>query len=70
MEKLGINLGLLISQAINFGLLVALLYLLLYKPVLKMLDERDGAALAQWLDAAAQRREALVRQKLRELNPD
>jgi F-type H+-transporting ATPase subunit b len=40
LDKLGINLGYLVSQLVNFGLLVALLYLLLYKPVLRMLDQR------------------------------
>lgn len=40
MEKLGINLGFLVSQIINFTLLVVLLSLLLYKPILRMLNER------------------------------
>ncbi|MBI2861418.1 MAG: F0F1 ATP synthase subunit B [Chloroflexi bacterium] len=40
MEGLGINLPSLIAQAVNFGLLLLLLYLFLYKPVLRMLDER------------------------------
>ncbi|MGQ9628367.1 MAG: F0F1 ATP synthase subunit B [Anaerolineae bacterium] len=40
MEKLGINLGYLASQIVNFSLLAILLYILLYKPILRMLDER------------------------------
>ena len=40
MDKLGINLGYLVSQLINFSLLIVLLYLVLYKPVLRMLDQR------------------------------
>ncbi len=40
MEKLGINLNFLISQLVNFLLLLALLRLFLYKPVLNMLAER------------------------------
>lgn len=40
MEKLGINLGLLVSQIVNFTLLIVLLSMLLYKPILRMLNER------------------------------
>ena len=40
MKELGIDLGLLVSQAVNFGLLLALLYFLLYKPILGKLEER------------------------------
>ncbi|MCJ7669238.1 MAG: F0F1 ATP synthase subunit B, partial [Dehalococcoidia bacterium] len=39
--KLGINLPLLISFIISFVILFALLRLFLYKPVMKMLDERS-----------------------------
>ncbi len=41
MEALGINLGYLISQIVNFTLLAALLYFVAYKPVLRMLDDRS-----------------------------
>ena len=41
MEALGINLGYLISQIVNFTLLALLLYFVAYKPVLRMLDERS-----------------------------
>jgi F-type H+-transporting ATPase subunit b len=39
--KLGINLPLLISFIVSFVILFALLRLFLYKPVMKMLDERS-----------------------------
>lgn len=42
MEALGINLGYLISQIVNFTLLAVLLYLVAYKPILRMLDERSA----------------------------
>ena len=53
MEALGINLGYLISQIINFGLLAVLLYLVAYKPILRMLDERSER-IKQGLDDAEQ----------------
>lgn len=40
MEALGINVPGLIAQIVNFGLLLVLLSLVLYKPVLRMLDQR------------------------------
>ncbi len=40
MEALGINIPGLIVQLVNFTLLLVLLRLVLYKPVLRMLDER------------------------------
>jgi len=42
MEDLGINLPLLVAFVINFIILFALLSIVLYKPVLKMLDERQA----------------------------
>ena len=41
MEALGINAVGLISQAINFLILLGLLYMLLYRPILRMLDQRS-----------------------------
>lgn len=51
MEKLGIEPILLLTQVINFTILVVVLSKFLYKPILKMLDERkkkieEGLALA------------------------
>jgi len=40
LAKLGINGANLLAQVVNFGVLFVLLYLLAYKPILKMLDER------------------------------
>jgi F-type H+-transporting ATPase subunit b len=41
VSALGINLAGLLAQIINFTVLVTLLYLLLYKPVVRMLDQRS-----------------------------
>ena len=41
MNALGVNLPGLIAQIVNFLLLLTVLYLLLYKPVVKMLDQRS-----------------------------
>jgi F-type H+-transporting ATPase subunit b len=41
LGALGINLGYLVSQIVNFTLLAVLLYLVGYKPVMRMLDERS-----------------------------
>ena len=40
LDKLGINLPLLITQLISFFILLIALYFLLYKRILKMLDDR------------------------------
>lgn len=40
MKELGIDLGLLLSQAVNFGVLLVVLYLILYKPIMGKLEER------------------------------
>jgi F-type H+-transporting ATPase subunit b len=58
LEKLGINLGLLVSQLINFGLLTALLYMLLYKPVLNLLNQRRERIARSMADADAARESA------------
>lgn len=41
MEGLGINLPTLLAQIINFAILLGLLYLVAYKPIMRMLDERS-----------------------------
>ncbi len=41
MEGLGISLPILIAQVINFTILLGLLYLVAYKPLMRMLDERS-----------------------------
>jgi len=40
LKSLGINLPSLLAQLINFTILLVVLYLLAYKPLLKILDER------------------------------
>ncbi|MCU0502351.1 MAG: F0F1 ATP synthase subunit B [Anaerolineae bacterium] len=55
MEQLGINLGLLASQLVNFILLAVLLYLVLYKPVLRMLNERKERIARSMADVDAAR---------------
>jgi F-type H+-transporting ATPase subunit b len=55
LEKLGINLGLLVSQLVNFTLLAVLLYLLLYKPVLRMLNQRSERIARSMADVDAAR---------------
>ena len=42
LEGLGINLSTLLAQIVNFVILFGLLYLVAYKPVMRMLDERSG----------------------------
>ncbi|MEE8413242.1 MAG: F0F1 ATP synthase subunit B [Dehalococcoidales bacterium] len=42
MEGLGINVSTLIAQLINFTVLLVLLYLVAYKPILKIFDERSN----------------------------
>jgi len=41
MEGLGISLPTLVAQIINFAILLGLLYLVAYKPIMRMLDERS-----------------------------
>lgn len=55
MEKLGINLGFLISQLVNFTLLAVLLYLLLYKPILNLLHQRQERIAKSMADVDAAR---------------
>ena len=52
MDKLGIEPVMLLTQVINFLVLVILLTKFLYKPILKLIDERrkkieEGLQLAQ-----------------------
>ena len=60
MGKLGINLPLLIAQLINFGLLVALLSYLLYRPVLNALRSRT-ARIQESIENAEQVKQQLSR---------
>jgi F-type H+-transporting ATPase subunit b len=40
LKEFGLDIGLLLSQIVNFALLALVLYLLLYKPLLKKIEER------------------------------
>ena len=60
MEGLGINLPLLIAFVVNFFLLFGLLTFVLYKPVLKMLDERQ-ARIKESMDQAEQIKEQTLK---------
>ena len=51
MEGLGINLNGLIAQLVNFGLLFLLLWVVAYRPVLRLLDERS-ARIREGIDKA------------------
>ncbi len=51
MDKLGINLGFLIFQILNFTVLIVLMYAFAYRPILKMLDDRKKK-IAQGLEDA------------------
>jgi F-type H+-transporting ATPase subunit b len=60
MEGLGINLPLLVAFVINFLILFGLLTFVLYKPVLKVLDERQ-AKIKESMDQAEQIKEQTAR---------
>ena len=60
MEGIGINLPLLIAFVVNFIILFGLLSLFLYKPVLKMLDERQ-AKIKESMEQAEQIRQQTAR---------
>jgi len=56
ITDIGINIPVLIAQIVNFTFLLIVLRLLLYKPVLKMLDDRK-ARIQEGLNAADRGRE-------------
>lgn len=60
LTSLGINGKLLIAQIINFLILLFLLSKLLYKPILKMMDERSDK-IESGLKAAKKSQESLVK---------
>jgi F-type H+-transporting ATPase subunit b len=59
ITDLGINLPVLLFQLVNFTFLLLVLRLLVYKPVLKMLDERR-ARIQEGLSAADRGREQAI----------
>ncbi len=58
MEGLGINLGYLISQIVNFILLLVILRMFLYKPIVAMLDRRTEKIKTDLEEAEAARSKA------------
>lgn len=69
MEQLGINLPGLIAQIVNFAVLLIILRMLLYKPILRMLDQRkerirEGLSSADRAAERAVEAEAEVQQQL------
>lgn len=58
MEKLGINLSMLISQLVNFTLMAVLLTILLYRPIQRMLAERRDRIAKSMADVDAAREAA------------
>ena len=71
VEALGLNLPQLIAQIVNFFLLLVILRVLLYKPILKMLDDRkqrisEGLNAAEIARAEAAQAQANIQQQLDE----
>ena len=56
MDALGINLPGLITQVVSFSILFAVLYRLLHKPILRMLDQRSNR-IRESLEAAQRARD-------------
>lgn len=69
MENLGIDFRLIVVQIINFGLLLFLLTKFLYKPILKILDERKKRIAKSLADAQKieEERVSLKEEKEKEL---
>ena len=74
-ETFGVNWKLLFIQAVNFGLLLVLLWYFLYRPVLRMIDERrekvaegvrNAAAAEQKLNAAGEEGSTIVHKATRD----
>jgi len=69
VEGLGINLPTLLAQIVNFGILFGLLYLVAYKPIMRMLDERsrkvkDSMEQTELIKQQAEHAEEEVRKQL------
>jgi F-type H+-transporting ATPase subunit b len=70
-SQLGINGGLIVSQAVNFLLVVIILYALLYKPLLKLLHKRrdiiaDGLVKAQEAGERLKEVDRIGKEKIKE----
>jgi F-type H+-transporting ATPase subunit b len=62
MEALGINLPGLITQIVSFLILFGLLWMVLYKPIIRMLDQRS-AKIRESLETAEKVREESAKSK-------
>ncbi|MBG7617147.1 MAG: F0F1 ATP synthase subunit B [Chloroflexi bacterium] len=61
LSELGINGASLLAQLVNFGILLVLLYLIAYKPILRIIDQRSEKvkeSLAQTEDVKLQAEQA------------
>jgi F-type H+-transporting ATPase subunit b len=71
LGELGINLPSLLAQLVNFGILLGILYLVAYKPIMKMLDERanrikDSMEQTEVIKDKAEKAEEEIAQQLKE----
>jgi F-type H+-transporting ATPase subunit b len=69
LASLGINLPTLLAQVVNFSVLFGLLYLVAYKPLMRMLDERskkvkDSMEQTEYIKEQAARAEEEVKKRL------
>jgi F-type H+-transporting ATPase subunit b len=53
IDKLGINLGMFIAQLINFTILIVVLSVFVYRPILRLLDDRRERVRKSMEDAKA-----------------
>ncbi|MBM3257439.1 MAG: ATP synthase F0 subunit B [Candidatus Liptonbacteria bacterium] len=75
LSQLGIDWRLLLSQAVNFGLLVIILTFFAYKPLLRLMKERErkikeGLAKAEEAEAQLKEAHTLKIQKLKEADAE
>lgn len=71
LEQFGVDWRLLLSQAVNFFLLLVILRVLLYRPLLKLLEKRrkkieEGLAKAEAADTRLRDIELIGKEKIRE----
>jgi len=69
LGELGINLATLVAQIVNFTILFGLLYLVAYKPIMRILDERsrkikESMEQTEYIKEQAVRAEEEVKQQL------
>ncbi len=69
LSELGINLPSLVAQLVNFGILLLVLYLVAYKPILKMMDRRsekvkESLAQSEEVKQQAEREEQELKERL------